>query len=831
MQAIQDIRRQGFGERPCPIWERKLWLKLRDRNFRLGVEHCDEEFNLLREHGSGPGDDNRPGLTPDQAREQVRRMLFFLYDFSPEEPSFLTQFLNSQTILRWLEWQKPGARLEMTEKSSIEHRIYHVLQEHFTGVRLPERATGQDRRLYITLSRRRNEIRQSAQVVLAQIDWSNELVLDLVLRQNSIGNARTDLELNGRGRLNGASLVLTLPFLDYVVMRHYGELGEILQAAYVERLERFKTQIQKLAKETRSNVMLVRLKTDHTFRRQQYAVSDNKVEVIDVCETFPSGISRAAGGKNPAIQLFGNRLVNDQSHTELLVEFLLVSTAPKRLWLPSARNAFGDEFKTMLPSMEALKGWPETVTLQYAPKSRLNLKLFAFMGASRLDSRHETHRRHYKELLDRLKANIRVSESDGATDVLRTLENLFLGFQGAGSGRTWCAQSFLPVCAGFLAGETIWNESAARRGRPEDWSDVIEGLQTYFSSNKHLFLARGGEVLYLQLCNALRQPAETILRWVADSKVEIEQWEQDPEVLHRELQRELGELLGHCPKTVTDIAEFIDQGVESDTAKATDTENDEARFVDVGWCPADSWQEGYLFAVDLLRLCQSDLDVIERLELMRIACAMQILRSLAVQSARHSPPERRVAWPFYRLGISAPDEKRTPVKRISQHTVKAVEKLVYHAIRAVTIEVQDEESRDKALKEADTRYGGKLFISTSKRIGLLVPRRGPGARFTLNEQLLRFLVVTTVPSGGRLTYDRFKKLVEARHGLVFDASGFTRASQWSDGVEDLHLGSHCDTWLQDMLEAAGLLLHLSDSCALVENKAGTATETTGRTTI
>jgi hypothetical protein len=209
-------------------------------------------------------------------------MLYFLYDFPSDDQSYLIQYLNSPTILRWREWQKNDAHLDMTEKSAMEHRIYHVLQEHFTGIRLPERATGHDRRLYITLSRGRNEIRQSAQVVLAQIDWSNETALDLAQRSNSFSGTRTDLVLQGRGRIKAANLVLTLPFLDYVVMRHFGEVGEILEAAYVERLERFKTQVQRLANENRNDVLLVRLKTDHTFRRQQYVVRDNMLEVNDV---------------------------------------------------------------------------------------------------------------------------------------------------------------------------------------------------------------------------------------------------------------------------------------------------------------------------------------------------------------------------------------------------------------------------------------------------------------------------------------------------------------------------------------------------------------------
>ena len=535
-------------------------------------------------------------------------------------------------------------------------------------------------------------------------------------------------------------------------------------------------------------------------------------------ESFPAGLVQEDSPDNPAIQLFGNRLINEQSPTELLTELLLVTTSAKQV------AGTGDTFTTPLPGMEGLVGWPGGGELRYAPKARLNLKLFAFMGASRLDSRHETHRQHYKELLHGLQAHTQVVERGTEDDVLRTLENLFLGFQGAGSGRTWCAQSLLPVCPGFLAGETIWSETAARRSSPDSWPHVMDKLHTYFTMNRHRFLARGGEVLYLQVCNALRQTPEAIQRWAEETRIGIELQEQNPAWLHSELQRELARLMEHCPQTVTDIVEFIDSGVESDTARATDRPDGGTRFVDAGWCPADSWQEGYLFAVDLLRLCQADLDVIERLRLLETACAMQVLRSLGVQSARCCPPERTTSWPGYRLAVSAPDEEWSAVKRISQHTVRVMEKLVYRAIRSDAVTLPDsEDERSRILKEADTRYGGKLFISTAKRIGLLVPRRGAGARFTLNERLLRFLVVTTVPVGGRLTYDRFKELVEARHGLVFDASGFARASAWADGVENVRLGNRCDAWLQQMLEAAGLLVHLSDSCALVVNPAATST--------
>jgi hypothetical protein len=280
MKAVQEVARQGFGERPCPMWEHRLWLRSSGNTFDLRVEICKAEFNKLRQHGAR--ENSYLGMTPEHAREQVRRMLYFLYDFNKEEQAFLGQYLNSPTLLNWLDWQQPNIQLGFQEKTMLEQKIYHVLQEHLTGVRLPEGSTQNDRRLYVTLSRRRNEVRQSAQVVLAQVDWSTAIELKLTGLESASGETRYDLMLYGKDRIKGVDLMLKVPFLDYVMMRNFGELGQILQSSYLERLDRFKAQVQKRASGADSDrIMLVRLKTDHTFRRQLYAVNNNRLEVTD----------------------------------------------------------------------------------------------------------------------------------------------------------------------------------------------------------------------------------------------------------------------------------------------------------------------------------------------------------------------------------------------------------------------------------------------------------------------------------------------------------------------------------------------------------------------
>jgi hypothetical protein len=282
MKAIRAINMQGFGARPSSRWEHRLWLGGgAEPEVELNIEKLKNPFNQLRRHGS-----QEPifkHLPHSDAREQVRRIIYFLYDFGFDEYGYLPQYLNSPTLVEWHKWQQSDANLGLNDKTNLERKIYHVLQEHFTGVRLPEGATRGDRRLYVTLSRRRSEVRQSSQIVLAEVDWSSSVSLELVELINATGQKRRDLILVGKGLLSGISLPLRVPFLDYVMMRHIGEQGEILEASYLERLDRFKALVHKKASAAEDNrIMLVRLKTDHTFRRQRFSVNDDHLEVTDV---------------------------------------------------------------------------------------------------------------------------------------------------------------------------------------------------------------------------------------------------------------------------------------------------------------------------------------------------------------------------------------------------------------------------------------------------------------------------------------------------------------------------------------------------------------------
>jgi hypothetical protein len=524
---------------------------------------------------------------------------------------------------------------------------------------------------------------------------------------------------------------------------------------------------------------------------------------------FPP-INRALAGqdKNPAIMLFGRRFFSDQTALEFLAEMLLVLHAPKLI----GDETIGDDL--LLPRREQLVNWPTGKALSYRPRMRLNLKLFAFLGSSKLDTRHSSHRQHYKELLQRMKDQMVTGNAVSKDDVLRGLENLFQGFQGAGLSRTWCAQTFMPISPGVLAGEAIWNETQANAVEDLSWDQVTDSLTTYFSLSGHNFYARGGEVLYLQLCNALRQPEANVLTWIENNQLNLSDQERSPGKLYDLLIRALPRITNQCPPGIQTLASWVDQIDPETTAKT-----DERKPAECGWCPEESWPEAYLFAVELSRICRANLDPIERVELLVVCCALQVLRSLCAQSARYDSTldeNRKAAGGSLGFAwiIAGPSQGDRDAWKLSERNLMAVQNMIYTALRHEDIRKLND---DDDYADADRRYGHKLFLSLAKKIGLIVPQRGPGAHFTLNDKTLRYLVFCLIRPGHKCTLDSFKVALYSHYGIAITGEQLSKACGWS-GVPALESSlSRTASWFEEMLSAAGFLVRLSDACSLVQN--------------
>jgi hypothetical protein len=157
-------------------------------------------------------------------------------DFGLEERA-LSSFLDSQMLISVEKWQQNGGP-SRKEKSDLLRKVLHVLQEEYTGFKLG--ANSETNQIYITLRRRQEGYRQSVQLLLAEIPLAS---FSLEWRQTNNQFQPIGHLLILKEQVSGAEMPLDLPFLDFVLMRDMGEVGQRLNPGYKDRLEKFKSQL------------------------------------------------------------------------------------------------------------------------------------------------------------------------------------------------------------------------------------------------------------------------------------------------------------------------------------------------------------------------------------------------------------------------------------------------------------------------------------------------------------------------------------------------------------------------------------------------------------
>jgi serine/threonine protein kinase len=278
LKAVRVLRTIGAGRHLLPTLERKLWMRGEDEPLPAVPDDLKAVFTSLRQLGRKLAE--AEGLHPSQGRAQLRRLLFFFGSFQLPEVArdYVAAFLNSRMLPEYAAWQKQGVQLSNIDRDRLLRNVLHVLQEHFAGLHLPEEVSSLDDNLYITLTRHGHDVRQSAQVVLARLNRSD---FKLALSEKAWPGVsrRSDLLLT-ETRSSGL-LKLELPFLDFVMQRHTGDIASSIQAGYLDRLERFKAQLLNAYKaSTEQDMMLVRLQTNHRFATQTFALNNGVLEVL-----------------------------------------------------------------------------------------------------------------------------------------------------------------------------------------------------------------------------------------------------------------------------------------------------------------------------------------------------------------------------------------------------------------------------------------------------------------------------------------------------------------------------------------------------------------------
>lgn len=546
------------------------------------------------------------------------------------------------------------------------------------------------------------------------------------------------------------------------------------------------------------------------YLQKTMSESDADPEGLDGnVKQFPDIEDDEIADANPAIRLFGRRFRDDQTEIEYLIELMLLFVSAKKI---------GKIRLEGYQRPDEWKGFPETAELQkcaegepliYYPKMHLMIKLFAFLGASGIDGRHQSHLEKHEALVSNLKHHLNEAPSITKNEAIDLMEQVLMGFIGVSGTRVWSAHSFLPLAPELIAGEAIWEKTKGKREPNLKWHEVWE--KKMFSFSKHDFLARGGELLYLQLCNLFRLADDPALA-AFEKQIGYSGAASD---LQRQIEANLKDFLTRKPAP---ILNQIGQWIEKNEGEAPVSISREEKGAECGWCPVESWREAYLFATELRNISGALLDPMEKLEMLKFCCVFQVLRSLSAQAGRywrHNPlrHDENAVLPFAWI-ITDPDLTDRALKTIARKNLLRVKEMFHAALRTRCI--QTLKNGKKTYRNAD-KQGTDLFIKLAKNIGLVAPKTGPGARFVLRENLLRYLVLALVPPGARMRLTTFLKLLHRHYGAAISGTLLDDAIAWTSPEQRVQAPSERKKWLEDKLLATGFLIPLSDAVSLIHN--------------
>ena len=498
---------------------------------------------------------------------------------------------------------------------------------------------------------------------------------------------------------------------------------------------------------------------------------------------YPSGaIERPVHENKAQISIYGDRFHNDQSLYEYLIEFLLVFS--------SAKKADGSG-KLMFHDDEPLN---------YYVEPRNGLRRFVFFEQAKKTKRIPADEQAYEDIKKILLKHIECDNEKQKQEFLFAVQDLFRGYAAVLKNRSWCAQALLPLCPEMIFCEEMPSDS--KRINIGKQFNVAAGYSlddTYFDSvdsfdmTRHNFLARGGEVYYLHLMQVL----------------------DNDHVSKEKLQALLKNLLTDKSSDFSNLANWIQNTWEKE--KNLDPEKLIGKM-NIGFIPIDSYKKSGKNAVDeLICFLSNQLHPVKRIELMAKGLMLQIMRMLTDRTEEYLGYQQ-TPWIIDMCGKNS-----SIIKQLSANSFEKISELFSSAINKwIKNARNDDDNID--LKEEYVQYvkarkeSFDIFKGKGKELQCIIPSKGPYERFSLSEDLVKFLVLSLVPPSGKIDLDLFLKKLYTHYSFVIGPEEYKMCiNGQSLDIELTNSFNKNKEAFQKFLKDAGFLRDLSDATSIVVN--------------
>lgn len=500
--------------------------------------------------------------------------------------------------------------------------------------------------------------------------------------------------------------------------------------------------------------------------------------------TFPIGMDsdydRMEKGKIISSMLFGNRFKSDQTLYEYMIEFLLVYSSAKSDDLNEGKMSFHD-----LNTDKKLSYWVEP---------RMGLRRFVFYDKARKKGAIKADEYAYQKMIEILKSKMDDISEDNKLEYIESIQDLFHGYAVVIRNRFWGAQALLPICPEFIF--CGCDPSEEQRKANVDWEfDPItvdisnKDKKKMFSFDKRNFLARGGEVYYLHLLQGLQGNAnkKKTLEYLLNDLIKVQ-----------------------CEK-VSNMASFIQNSWEE--TMGFDKE-DLVQQLNLSFIPEEAYLECENYAIDeLINFLSCKMHPINRMEILAKGIMFQIMRMMFCRVSNYLGSNKR-KWIVDMKGTS-----KDSVKKIAAESYSAFEADFMTALNKIAREFDISEDEMMTYVQKAKKDSLDIFRVKGKEMQCIIPNKGAFERFSLSEDVIRFLVLSLIAPGKKMTLNMFLEKLYEHYGIVIGPNEY-RKSLENDESLDTSLAScfaENEVAFQNFLKETGFLKELSDATSIVNN--------------
>ena len=148
---------------------------------------------------------------------------------------------------------------------------------------------------------------------------------------------------------------------------------------------------------------------------------------------------------------------------------------------------------------------------------------------------------------------------------------------------------------------------------------------------------------------------------------------------------------------------------------------------------------------------------------------------------------------------------------------EAISKYLYAGLDEHKSELSETDDTKIIKDAADGSY--RLFRKMGKMIGLVIPAKGPGMRFSLSEDVIKFLVLSLIPPRNMITLDEFMELLHEHYRMIIGPQQYRYEMELGNVPEvgDFSCFEENKKALSQKLKDCGFLRDLSDATSIVEN--------------